>query len=90
MKKVLTKVRDSFPPFIFAHMLYCKWCRKRYNSPPNISISILVSNCIAGEILYDRRYSEYLKNDGRHNMTFYGIAFYKKRFKVVGEKLKEA
>lgn len=31
----------------------------------------------------DRRYSEYLKNDGRHNMIFYGIAFYKKRCKVV-------
>ena len=38
----------------------------------------------------DRRYSEYLKNDGRHNMMFYGIAFYKKRCKVVVEKLKEA
>lgn len=38
----------------------------------------------------ERRYSEYLKNDGRHNMTFYGIAFYKKRCKVVVEKLKEA
>ena len=38
----------------------------------------------------NRRYSEYLKNDGRHNMTFYGIAFYKKRCKVVIEKLKEA
>ena len=35
----------------------------------------------------DRRYSEYLKNDGRHNMIFYGIAFYKKRGKVVVEKL---
>ena len=31
----------------------------------------------------DRRYSEYLKNDGRYNMIFYGIAFYKKRCKVV-------
>lgn len=38
----------------------------------------------------DRRYSEYLKNDGRHNMMFYGIAFYKKRCKVVVEKIKEA
>ena len=38
----------------------------------------------------DRRYSEYLKNDGRHNMTLYGIAFYKKRCKVAVEKLKEA
>ncbi len=38
----------------------------------------------------DRRYSEYLKNDGRHNMMLYGIAFYKKRCKVVVEKLNEA
>ena len=36
-----------------------------------------------------RRYSEYLKNDGRHNMTFYGIAFYKKRCKAVVETIKE-
>ena len=35
------------------------------------------------EQISDRRYSEYLKNDGRHNMIFYGIAFYKKRCKVV-------
>ena len=35
----------------------------------------------------DRRYLEYLKNDGRYNMMFYGIAFYKKRCKVVVEKL---
>ncbi len=38
----------------------------------------------------DRRYSEYLKNDGRHDMVLYGIAFYKKRCKVVVEKLNEA
>ena len=38
----------------------------------------------------DRRYYEYLKNNGRHNMMFYGIAFYKKRCKVVVEKLKDA
>lgn len=37
----------------------------------------------------DRRYFEYLKNDGRHDMMFYGIAFYKKRCKVVVEKMKE-
>ena len=35
----------------------------------------------------DRRYFEYLKNDGRYDMMFYGIAFYKKRCKVVVEKL---
>ena len=44
----------------------------------------------AMEQIKDRRYSEYLKNDGRHNMTLYGIAFYKKRCKVVIEKRKEA
>lgn len=38
----------------------------------------------------DRRYFEYLKNDGRYDMMFYGIAFYKKRCKVVVEKIKEA
>ena len=44
----------------------------------------------AMEQIKDRRYSEYLKKDGRHNMTLYGIAFYKKRCKVVIEKRKEA
>lgn len=38
----------------------------------------------------DRRDFEYLKNDGRYDMMFYGIAFYKKRCKVVVEKMKEA
>ncbi len=42
------------------------------------------------EQIKSRRYSEYLKNDGRHNMTFYGIAFYKKRCKAVIETIKEA
>ena len=29
---------------------------------------------------------QYLENDGRHNLQLYGIAFYKKRCKVVLEK----
>ena len=37
----------------------------------------------------DRRYSEYLKNDGRHDMLFYGMAFYKKRCKVIVEKMQK-
>ena len=41
------------------------------------------------EQIKSRRYSEYLKNDGRHNMTLYGIAFYKKRCKAVVETIKE-
>ena len=41
----------------------------------------------AMEQIKDRRYSEYLKNDGRHNMTLYGIAFYKKRSKAVVKKI---
>lgn len=35
----------------------------------------------------DRRYFEYLKNDGRHNIILYGIAFYKKRCKAIVEKM---
>ena len=35
----------------------------------------------------DRKYSEYLKNDGRHNIMLYGIAFYKKRCKAIVEKM---
>ena len=34
----------------------------------------------------DRRYSAYLKNDGRRDMIFYGVAFYKKRCKATVEK----
>lgn len=34
----------------------------------------------------DRRYYEYLRNDGRPDITLYGIAFYKKRCKVFIEK----
>ena len=37
----------------------------------------------------ERRYAEYLKNDGRNNILLYGMAFYKKRCKVVVEILKE-
>ena len=35
----------------------------------------------------ERRYAEYLKNEGRNQMLFYGIAFYKKRCRVIVEKL---
>lgn len=37
----------------------------------------------------DQRYEEYLKNDGRHDLLFYGVAFYKKRCKVIVEEQKE-
>lgn len=36
-----------------------------------------------------RRYEEYLRNDGREDILFYGIAFYKKRCKVVVERAGE-
>lgn len=42
------------------------------------------------EQIKDRRYYEYLKNDGRQDIMFYGIAFYKKRCKVIVEKVKES
>lgn len=38
--------------------------------------------------IHDRRYDEYLRNEGRNEIWAYGIAFYKKRCKVVVEKLK--
>lgn len=41
----------------------------------------------AMEQIKDRRYTEYLKNDGRDDILIYGIAFYKKRCKVVVEKI---
>lgn len=34
----------------------------------------------------DRRYDEYLRNDGRNDILFYGVAFCKKRCKVLAEK----
>lgn len=36
----------------------------------------------------ERRYEEYLRNDGRQDILIYGIAFCKKKCKVVVEKLK--
>lgn len=42
------------------------------------------------EQIKDRRCYEYLKNDGRQDITFYGIAFYKKRCKVIVERIKES
>ena len=37
----------------------------------------------------DRRYYGYLRNDGRSDITLYGIAFYKKRCKVIVEKMND-
>lgn len=37
----------------------------------------------------DRRYDEYLENDGRNDILFYGMAFCKKRCKVIAERNKE-
>lgn len=34
----------------------------------------------------DRRYEEYLRNDERHDILFYGMAFCRKRCRVVAEK----
>lgn len=38
--------------------------------------------------IHERGYDEYLRNDGRNDIWAYGIAFYKKRCRVVAEKLK--
>ncbi len=37
--------------------------------------------------IQDRRYDEYLRNEGRSDIWAYGISFYKKRCRVVAEKL---
>ncbi len=34
----------------------------------------------------DRRYAEYLVNDGRNQILYYGIAFHRKRCRVITEK----
>ena len=39
--------------------------------------------------IHDRRYDEYLRNEGRNDIWAYGIAFFKKRCKVVAEKLNQ-
>ena len=36
----------------------------------------------------EKRYDEYLKNDGRYKIMFYGMAFCKKRCRIVAEKVK--
>ena len=41
----------------------------------------------AMEQIHERRYDEYLRNEGRNKIWAYGIAFYKKRCKVIAEKL---
>ena len=38
--------------------------------------------------IHDRQYDAYLRNEGRNDIWAYGIAFYKKRCKVVVEKMK--
>ena len=40
------------------------------------------------EQIKDRRYQEYLLNDDRRDILLYGIAFCKKRCKVIAEKMK--
>lgn len=35
----------------------------------------------------ERRYDEYLRNDSRQNILIYGMGFYRKRCKVIVEKL---
>ncbi len=39
--------------------------------------------------IHDRRYDEYLRNEGRNDIWAYGIAFYKKRCRAVAHKLTE-
>lgn len=51
-------------------------------------ITKLDSGCKkAIEQVYEKRYCDALLDDGRENIWIYGIAFYKKRYRVKGEKL---
>ena len=40
--------------------------------------------------IHDRRYDEYLRNEGRNDIWAYGIAFYKKRCRVAAQKLENS
>ncbi|RGI65284.1 hypothetical protein DW776_00355 [Ruminococcus sp. AM30-15AC] len=39
------------------------------------------------EQIKDRRYEEFLRNDGRNEILAYGIAFCRKRCRVIMEKM---
>ena len=39
--------------------------------------------------IHNRRYDEYLRNEGRNDIWAYGIAFYKKRCRVIVEKIEK-
>ena len=41
----------------------------------------------AMEQIHERRYDEYMRNEGRNKIWAYGIAFYKKRCRVIAEKM---
>lgn len=54
------------------------------------SLAALGSKCDeAIAQIHNRRYDEYLRNEGRNDIWAYGIAFYKKRCKVIVEKLSQ-
>lgn len=51
IKNNYVKFRDHFFLFKLAHRQYEKKCQKQYNGPQDITI--LASNCIAGEVYHD-------------------------------------
>lgn len=52
------------------------------------SFAALGKACAAAlEQIRERRYDEYLRNEGRNDILIYGISFCRKRCQVVAEKL---
>lgn len=52
------------------------------------TLAVMESVCVTAlEQIKSKRYDERLRNEGRENVTAFGIAFCKKRCRVVFEKL---
>ena len=56
---------------------------EKESSYHNLLVGILTGNADWLDQIKDRRYHEYLLNDGRNDILLYGMAFCKKRCRVV-------
>ena len=60
---------------------------EKESSYHNLLVGILTGNADWLDQIKDRRYHEYLLNDGRNDILLYGMAFCKKRCRVVVERM---
>lgn len=58
---------------------------EKESSYHNLLVGILMGNADWLDQIKDRRYQEYLLNDGRNDILLYGMAFCKKRCRVVSK-----